>query len=516
MYYRNKTKKVNFFLGQTGTIHHIVSAPSNTSRIFKIMLFNSFAFILVFLPIVLTMFFIIARYSYILASLWLALSSVFFYGWWSLNFTILLLASICFNYCAGYVISLRKNKKILTFSVISNLLLLCIYKYANFFIDNINAIWEIRHLNVILPIGISFYTFTQIAYLVDSYKGLAKEYNFIHYLLFVTWFPHLIAGPVIHHGQMMSQFKNNNNYRFDVESISVGFTIFIFGLAKKVLIADQFSEYVGPVFDSGQEDFSPKLATSWIAVLSYTLQLYFDFSGYSDMAVGLSRMFNIQLPFNFNSPYKSHNIVEFWRRWHMTLSKFLKDYLYIPLGGNRVGAGRRYFNLFLTMILGGLWHGAGWTFILWGAMHGTYLIINHFWLWILRSDGAPRNHFNHSVSVLLTFAAVSFAWIPFRANDIDSTLILMMGALGFNGCENSLSLTDYKMIFSIILGLIFVWFLPNTQELFLNSKLESNLSDNKIHYFLRRSLPLAIISGLLLCLSLFNINRASSFLYFQF
>lgn len=284
----------------------------------------------------------------------------------------LLLASIAFNYGAGYWIGIKRTLQIdkqaklaLIVAITVNLLLLGYFKYVNFFIVSANQFFG-SHFplrDIILPLGISFFTFTQIAFLVDVYCGIACEYNIIHYLLFVTYFPHLIAGPVLHHRQMMPQFADPDTYRINPEHIAIGLTAFILGLAKKVLIADDLSEYATPVFNAARDGSMPMLFEAWIGALAYTLQIYFDFSGYSDMAIGLSLMFNVRLPLNFDSPYKATNIIEFWRRWHMSLSSFLRDYLYIPLGGNRKGNIRRYANLMATMLLGGLWHGAGWTFI---------------------------------------------------------------------------------------------------------------------------------------------------------
>jgi len=344
------------------------------------MLFNSYEFIFLYFPIVLSGFFFIGKYSYRFAALWLAAASLFFYGWWNPKFVTLLLGSIIFNFAAGYLIAHKKfaakQKIIFVISIAINLILLGVFKYTNFFIATANTLgvhWS--SLDIILPLGISFFTFTQIAYLVDVYKGIAREYNFIHYMLFVTWFPHLIAGPVLHHKQMMPQFASPSIYKPNNESIAVGLTLFSLGLFKKVVLADQFALFANPVFNGAGQGESPMIEKAWFGVLAYTLQLYFDFSGYSDMAIGLSRIFNVKLPLNFNSPYKAANIIDFWRRWHMTLSKFLRDYLYVPLGGNRKGPARRHLNLMVTMLLGGLWHGAGWTFVLWGGLHGLYLVL---------------------------------------------------------------------------------------------------------------------------------------------
>ena len=343
------------------------------------MLFNSFAFIFVYLPVVLAVFFWIGRRNHECAAGWLAVASLVFYGYWDYRYIPLLLASIGFNYWAGLHIDQTvkpARKQWLTFAVTANLLLLAYFKYANFFLHSINSIGhtDFQTLDMVLPIGISFYTFTQIAFLVDTYQGKVKEYRFVHYLLFVTYFPHLIAGPVLHHKEMMPQFADGRNYHPTSANIAIGMSIFVVGLAKKLLIADNIAPLANPIFSP---DAHPQLIEAWIGTLAFTFQLYFDFSAYSDMAIGLSRMFGVKLPLNFNSPYKSQNIIEFWRRWHMTLSRFLRDYLYIPLGGSRDGSFNRYRNLMITMLLGGLWHGAGWTFVVWGGLHGFYLVIKN-------------------------------------------------------------------------------------------------------------------------------------------
>lgn len=306
------------------------------------MLFNSLLFILVYLPVVLAGFFAIGRKNAALAAGWLMLSSLFFYGWWNPKFVLLLLASAMFNFGIGYWMARSKGAmrgRLLSVAVGADLLVLGIFKYLKFFIDNINQMGgNVTLVSIVLPLGISFFTFTQIAFLVDTYRGLVREFNVIHYLLFITWFPHLIAGPVLHHKQMMPQFSLPETYRPNAESFSVGLTLFAFGLFKKVILADQISLYANPVFDTAGHGGPVLFSAAWAGALAYTLQLYFDFSGYSDMAIGLSRMFNVKLPLNFDSPYKSANIIEFWRRWHTTLSQFLRDYLYFPLGGNRRGA----------------------------------------------------------------------------------------------------------------------------------------------------------------------------------
>lgn len=510
------------------------------------MLFNSYEFIFLYFPVVFFGFFWIARNSHGLAALWLATASLFFYGWWNPQFVLLLLASIAFNYAMGYAIgharvadsSLSRAKWILAVTIACNLALLSYFKYANFLINTSNQLtgtdWSLA--DIILPLGISFFTFTQIAFLVDVYRGIAREYNFIHYLLFVTYFPHLIAGPVLHHKQMMPQFGHSETYKLNIDNVNIGLTIFTVGLFKKVLLADQFALYANPIFDAATGGGQLQLLEAWIGALAYTLQLYFDFSGYSDMAIGLSRMFNVKLPLNFNSPYKATNIIEFWRRWHMTLSAFLRDYLYIPLGGNRYGSTRRYINLLATMLLGGLWHGANWTFVLWGGLHGFYLFINHGWQALSLRLRLPRLPGGALAAGLLTFIVVVIAWVPFRANSLETAVRILkaMGGLNgvslpmgielhfpwlaaygvsFNGVARITGLPLLEIAVWLLLGLTVVWALPNTQQ-WLSDQGMNDESERGIRW--RPSRQIAVFTGIALGISMLGITRASQFLYFQF
>ena len=397
------------------------------------MLFTTTAFIFYFLPLVWAGFFAIGRVSHRGAALWLLMASVFFYGFWMPEYTLLLLASILGNYWLGVRIGTAVDadsighkqvaKRWLVVAVTANLALLSYYKYANFFLDNLGVAmgvqWDIGR--VILPIGISFFTFTQIAYLVDTFKKGIRERNLVHYGLFVTYFPHLIAGPVLHHAQMMPQFKLADTYHLNTGNLTAGLAIFALGLFKKIVLADGISPYADPIFQAADAGLAIDTQEAWLGALAYTFQLYFDFSGYSDMAIGLSWMFNVRLPFNFNSPYKATNISDFWRRWHMTLSQFLRDYLYISLGGNRHGVARRYVNLMLTMVLGGLWHGASWSFVLWGFLHGTYLGINHGFKALFSESMVKTLGSSRVFAVLswaLTMTAVVVAWVVFRAETL--------------------------------------------------------------------------------------------------
>ncbi|HJV74666.1 MAG TPA: MBOAT family protein [Noviherbaspirillum sp.] len=516
------------------------------------MLFNSFAFLFLFLPITAAVFFVLAKKSQGLAAGWLAAASLFFYGWWSLLYLPLLICSIVFNYWSGLRIAHATGsarRYWLIFAIIIDLGLLAYFKYADFFISTINAIAQsdVDALNIILPIGISFFTFTQIAFLVDTYQEKVREYRFLHYLLFVTYFPHLIAGPVLHHKEMMPQFAEAATYRLSLKNLAIGLSIFAIGLAKKVLIADNLAGHANFMFDQTED---PSLFIAWGGVLAYSFQLYFDFSGYSDMAIGLSRIFGIKLPLNFNSPYKAANVIEFWRRWHMTLSRFLRDYLYIALGGNRKGMVRRYSNLMATMVLGGLWHGASWNFVLWGALHGAYLIWNHAWIALAKRVGFPTStKLWHALSVVLTFISICFAWVFFRATDMATALIILKGMIGGFGSSlpdsigNQLGplkqqLEDWGISFYLGGGARFVqtyaWVLlagaiafslPNTQQLMgrfepaLDYRFNGSTAFTGSHKFALVWQPNARWAawiGILAVISLLSINRPTEFLYFQF
>ncbi len=507
------------------------------------MLFNSYEFIFLYLPVVLVVFFCAAKISHRAAALWLALASLFFYGSWNPIFVALLLASIVFNFGAGVVIGRKqtsgRGKGLLVAAVSANLLLLAVFKYANFFIasaNDVGAQWS--SLDIVLPLGISFFTFTQIAFLVDVYRGLAREANFVHYLLFVTWFPHLIAGPVLHHKQMMPQFALPATYRPSAESMAVGLTYFALGLFKKVMLADQFAAFASPVFSAASQGAPIMFFEAWIGALAFSLQLYFDFSGYSDMAVGLSRMFNVTLPFNFDSPYKAANIIDFWRRWHMTLSTFLRDYLYQPLGGNRKGPTRRYLNLMATMLLGGLWHGAGWNFVIWGGLHGLYLCVNHGWRKLTGSGDKPLKPVARIVSTTITFVAVVIAWVPFRADSLHAATNLWKAMAGLNGISlptalaerfqhyagdlvqfsgvaNGLDNLNQAMIL-LPVGLFVVWAMPNTQQWLATASSMPNVTPVTSRFSWRPNWLYALLLGALLGACVLSLDGASEFLYYQF
>lgn len=519
------------------------------------MLFNSYEFLFLYFPVTFAAFFAIGRYSRSIAALWLFAASLFFYGWWNPAYISLLIGSILFNFGMGTAISrehhrgaFRRSKALLIAAISGDLALLAYYKYANFFLDNASLLVDARwHLEtIILPLGISFFTFTQIAFLVDSYRGEVKERNFIHYGLFVTYFPHLIAGPVLHHKEMMPQFSEAQTYRPHWENISVGLTIFVIGLFKKLVLADGVAPFAAPVFSAAASGETLTLIEAWVGALAYTLQLYFDFSAYSDMAIGLSRMFGIKLPLNFNSPYKAVNIVDFWRRWHMTLSRFLRDYLYFSLGGNRKGTTRRYINLMVTMLLGGLWHGAGWTYIIWGGLHGLYLCINHAWS-KFRSTmlGAfPVSRIETGTAWLVTFLAVVVGWVFFRAQDAHSAVSILHAMTGGNGllvpnnwpgawylyaALDKLGLSvrlgipvsqfdpTGTSLYWIIVLLGIAWIMPNTQQFMARFEpaLESINTTNTTPIW-QPGVGWAVAMGLAAAAAMLHLIQVSEFLYFQF
>lgn len=488
------------------------------------MLFTSGLFFFIYLPIVLFGFYVIARVmGQKPASIWLGLASLFFYGYWSPIYIFLLLSSIVGNYLAGLLIVRNRGQAasawITGFSVSLNLLLLFYFKYYNFFVNSVGlGVIGFPVLNVLLPIGISFFTFTQIAYLVDVHRGKANEADFFHYVLFVSYFPHLIAGPILHHQEMMPQFAATRTYRLSVPSLVVGLSYFGIGLVKKVVIADSLSPLADAAFAAAGAGNIDSL-WAWHGAICYTLQLYFDFSGYSDMAIGLSYLFNIKLPFNFDLPYKSRSIIEFWRRWHLTLSRFLRDYLYFTLGGNCCGVFRRYLNLMITMLLGGLWHGAAWTFVIWGGLHGLYLIINHGWRWVEEKLGltaVTANWAGRTASWLITMVAVIIGWVFFRASSVPEALTMLNAMFIPTGVASVPYLQASDWFAPLVLLAVCVG-LPNSQQWV--EPLFDTLRRPDAAWLLRRSRGLTIGATTAFCTLLVLIAASrteSAFIYFNF
>ncbi|KJC50807.1 MBOAT family protein [Bradyrhizobium sp. LTSP857] len=469
------------------------------------MLFNSTKFLFFFFPIVFLVFFALGRMRQrSLASAWLFVASLVFYGWDDPKFLIPLISvSIVFNYLVGRAIMSARKRSTLALGVAVDLGLLAYFKYANFIAENLTSLGA-PAMHVTLPIGISFFTFTQIAFLVDCYRDEAHEYNPIHYGLFVSYFPHLIAGPILHHKEMMPQFARSQTYMLNTSALVTGLCWFAAGLFKKVVLADGIEPYASAVFDATDQSQMQGFGQAWQGALAYTLQLYFDFSGYSDMAIGLALMFGIVFPANFNSPYKASSLIDFWRRWHMTLSRFLRDYLYISLGGNRHGPLRRYLNLFVTMLLGGLWHGAAWTFVVWGALHGLGLLLNHAW----RSTGL---RIPALLSWALTLIFVILAWVPFRARTLASATELWKAMLGFNGGDTATNMLGWTWIAALA---VITLMLPNTIEIF--TKKADLVPD--IRQIWNPSLRWAALGGVAFGASLAAIlgGQPTAFLYFRF
>ncbi len=407
------------------------------------MLFNSFIFLFVFLPFVYLGAVVFSKVRPSVLVAWMGAASIGFYLWWSIDQTVILVTSILCNYAiASYILAEKKEKKrgqAMIGGIVLNLCALSYYKYANFFVHNVNVLMQADSTlsSVVLPLGISFFTFTQIAFLVDCNRNNVSHNNFCNYLLFVTYFPHLIAGPILHHKEMMPQFSTMHEKVGRADLLSVGLTVLIIGLFKKIVLADSISPYADAVFDSAAYR-APGFWEAWGGSAAYALQIYFDFSAYSDMAIGISYIFGVRLPLNFDSPYKALNIIDFWRRWHITLSRFLRDHIYIPLGGSRLGRSRRLFNLMATMLLGGLWHGANWTFVIWGALHGFYLAVNHGFQAVTKGTKIAailRTRVGVFLSTTFTFICVVFAWAIFRAADIASACNVIRGMLGLNGFQ---------------------------------------------------------------------------------
>ncbi|MDY6825253.1 MAG: MBOAT family protein [Thermodesulfobacteriota bacterium] len=515
------------------------------------MLFNSYTFILLFLPVTLTGFFLMGHKAMPWAAMaWLVGASLFFYGWWNPLYLFIIAGSILFNYAWGRVMVENPRKPLLAVGIATNLALLGYFKYANFFVDNINwlAGTDIHLAPIVLPLAISFFTFQQISYLVDAYQGNTREYNFLHYCLFVTFFPQLIAGPIVHHREMLPQFSRKKIFRFNPETLSVGITIFFFGLFKKVIIADNMALYSTPVFESVRHAYVLSFLEAWEGAIAYTLQIYFDFSGYSDMAIGLAYMFGIRIPLNFNSPYKSRNIIDFWRRWHISLSRFLRDYLYIPLGGNQKGESRRYANIMVTMLLGGLWHGAAWTFVIWGGLHGFFLLVNHFWVTARQRLGWPAKTFlARGGGRLLTFFCVTVAWVFFRADSLASATAVLKSMAGLNGFalpEKFLAKFEFlavplqeagvtfchmhyfkgsNEVVYIVMAILVAWFAPNIQQItnqytpYINIMTKGRkLPDAPQWLRWQPSLRWAVVLIICILASILSLSRASEFLYFQF
>jgi len=502
------------------------------------LLFNSPVFLFGFLPLTALLCFAIrAKFGREASLGFLVLASLFFYGWWNPVYLPLLIGLAVFNFLMAKAILTERLKPgggwatyLTAFGVTVDLASLGYFKYTDFLIGTSNSVldtdFQLQH--IILPLAISFFTFQKIAYLVDARRGDVEPHSFLEYCFFVMFFPQLIAGPIVHHKEIFSQTKLKRGFAFDRMNLMIGLTIFFVGLFKKVVLADNVALVATPVFAQAANGGDIGFAQAWEGMLAYTFQLYFDFSGYSDMAIGAARIFGIKLPLNFHSPYQALNISDFWRRWHMTLSRFLRDYLYISLGGNRRGKIRRYLNLFITMALGGLWHGPAWTFMLWGAAHGLMLIVNHGW------SALPIRRINtwwsKGVARTLTFLCVALAWVLFRAADLDAAMAIYRGLVAVPDFGTPARLAED--IGWLVFWMGIVWFWPNTQQWLamvrpaFNYKWADRRKDPLLlpvdhtrfqRLFLwRPSMPVAIAVGLATAAAFLSLQRVSEFLYFQF
>ena len=491
------------------------------------MLFNSYTFILGFLPLTLLAFFLTAKHLGSRPALAvLTFASLLFYAWWNPPYVALIVLSMLINYAIGthlsdmYGVNDKASKSywVATGGVIANLAVLGYYKYANFFVATLGqAVGARYHLEtIILPLGISFFTFEQVGYVVDAYKGKARHYTFLEYVFFVTFFPHLIAGPIIAHHELLSQVEKGRSYRFDAQAFATGLTLFIIGLFKKVVFADYLATVASPMFDAAFRGVTPTAFAAWLGTVAYALQLYFDFSGYSDMGLGLARMLGFKLPLNFDSPYKAANIIDFWRRWHITLSRFLRDYLYIALGGNRSGKARRHINLMLTMFLGGLWHGAGWSFAMWGALHGFYLMVNHGFRSLRKNSSKPDPWIVREASTTLTFVAVLVGWVFFRAADWNIGASILQSMAGFHGLGLQAWSADKLAVAACVALYLVARVAPNSQELLARHDPTLPIITTSWRWQWQWSPLWAVLTAALACISLLGMTHVTEFLYFQF
>lgn len=512
------------------------------------MLFSSWTFMVYFLPVVLAVFYFIPARCHVLRKLWLIGASLYFYGYWKLEYVPLLLFSILANYAiAESIIRATKSARaILTAGVSFNLLLLGYFKYTNFAVHFLSHIVQrdLGHFDIILPLAISFFTFTQISYLVDVYRDRSAHYTFLDYSLFVVLFPHLIAGPIVRHWEIIPQFVHRD-LKANKDNFGVGMTLFLFGLFKKY-IADSAALYADDVYNGAVKHAALCTLDAWIGTVAFALQIYFDFSSYSDMAIGLARMFGVKFPCNFDSPYRATSIIVFWERWHRTLTRFLREYVYFSLGGNRKGHFRQILNIMATMLLSGLWHGAGWTYIIWGGLHGAFLVINHQWRLWLKQTKWTLEHWTYRVaSLLLTFFVVSLAWTFFRAPSMHVAKAMLTNMLAFHGVSlpdelfvhggfrdkfltplgfhfidtTALQIKHYENALGTISLLLFIcWALPNTQQLL--SKYDPILEPvtRQPWFHLKLGFWLGLILGFLAYLILRNsyVSEPSPFIYFNF
>ncbi len=511
------------------------------------MLFNSYSFILLFLPFSLLVFFSCNKKNF---SLVILLScSLFFYAFSSLEYLSLILFSIFFNYMlAKQIIALQltKKKRLFYLGVLLNLLILGYFKYTNFIIININSFLDskIDVKNIVLPLAISFFTFQQIAFLADALKNKINNLNFLRYALFITFFPQLIAGPIVRYNNIVPQFIKKKSNKFRHSNFLVGLLLFILGLSKKVLLADNLAPYVDIAFQSGEASNSIHSLDCLLASLSYSLQLYFDFSGYCDMAIGLAKMFNINLPLNFNSPYKALNIIDFWRRWHITLTKFLTEFIFMPLNlklSRKVLAINKgivngnvvlYFSLIITFLVSGVWHGANWNFIFWGVVHGIFLAFNYFWSSCKKRLGLSwldKLFLYKALCRIFTFFCITFSFVFFRSDSLLSGFNFIssfyVNLNNINSFADSMIFNyggNIKFLFLFLLSIIIVNFFPNTQEISYAIAPKMNIYKNEtsnLKFSILNNYKKVLIATFVVFLFYLNLSQLiniNEYIYFRF
>jgi D-alanyl-lipoteichoic acid acyltransferase DltB (MBOAT superfamily) len=468
------------------------------------MLFNSPEFIYFFVPFSIAIWWVLQKIEREKdAQCLVIICSLFFYGWWDTRYVPLLIGNAFFNFYLGQLISMTKLKPLLILGLIYNIGVLGYFKYADFFILNWSIVSssEYSQIQIILPLGISFFTFQVIAYLVDCYKGHVSDFNLRRFAFSISFYPHLIAGPILHYSDVMPQLKQHID--FNSKQFSQGLLLFVFGLFKKSVISDRIAEIVDPLFSTHS---TLQFFESWVSAIGYGLQVYFDFSGYSDMAIGIGLMFGIFLPQNFNSPYQANSITDFWKRWHISLSRFLRNYVYIPLGGNQNGFTKGLLAAVVTMIIGGFWHGAAWTFVLWGLLHGLFIGIHR--IFVINKFSMPE-----SLAIAITFLSVTSAWVVFRADSVAHAISIWEGMLGINGfavpsmisglchsCVQTSLITGMEFIQGGILLTLCIGF-PNANEIVQNFK---------------PSFPNLAFFAALFFTSIWMSGNHESFIYWQF
>lgn len=485
------------------------------------MFFQSYSFMLIFLPICVFGYHILNHFKlYRFATSLILLASLYFYGAFSLEFLAVLIVSTLVNYFSGYAMHYQlspwQKKAIFAFALIFNVGALVYFKYSNFFIENINTLFgsSLGALNLILPLGISFFTFQQLSYIIDSYKGSAPKYNLLDYSFFATFFPYVTSGPIAFHNEIIPQINDARRRKFSFENTSRGLTSFAIGLFKKVLVADM----LGLAANWGFANIGAlNTTTAVVVMLCYTFQLYFDFSGYCDMARGAAYLLNIELPQNFNSPYQATTIADFWKRWHMTMTRFFTKYIYFPLGGNRKGIVRTCVNTMIVFLISGLWHGANWTFVAWGAMHGAALVI-------YRIFKKPISHIKPALSWFLTFSFVNISWVFFRAPTLEKAVDFCSKLVNFDFGEINPHVTEVFITpiidnFARVGGRLPLYFLPASCTIFLLACFVCVMQCKSTYERVETLKPTILKStfyALLLFYSIASLTGVTTFLYFTF